>query len=625
MKHRSSNSLETTWTKLENSFSQITPRVAPNRKKRPSTGKTVRSRHLSQDLQIYIPEPRRSRINFATTSFIRPSTTHSTNSKSLSFSFEQFTSGLTTEQIRTIYEAKCRDLDIQPFPEQEKRFFSYCFRHFYCRNFDLSESGLGIESAKVIASILQNSTSFSYIRLGKNILGDKGCVELIKGVYKNPSFTHLDLSSNELTCDGVQEMVEYFNRNESLISINLSSHKGLHRNRFGAKGAEGIGKILYGSKILSVLNISGTSIGDEGLECLFKGIENCKSLLELNISCNGIGWEKIDGLGVAISKSGLTKLDISNNKLGNDGADGICQMLMGHDMNSCALEILDVSENEISTKGASRIFYALTNNNMLRSLDLSMNMFGSGLSDNFAMFLIENSGLKKLSLSKCEIKSAALGSLPEALPKNRTLEELDLSKNKICDNGAEAICQGLCRNLGLKKLNLSTNYIKERGGKAFANCFRMNHSLEELNLKENNINDIAGQSLDDICRKNHNLQNINLELNSVALSFVYNIKQNLKKNQREKSKKIVPELRLKIDHLSQNSEALTKVKQSLMSRENEYNELSKRIERNNERYKNIVAEEKVKNDVVKKDYEETKGKSNELNKELESIVEEFTV
>jgi septal ring factor EnvC (AmiA/AmiB activator) len=203
--------------------------------------------------------------------------------------------------------------------------------------------------------------------------------------------------------------------------------------------------------------------------------------------------------------------------------------------------------------------------------------------------------------------------------------DLDLSRNKIDDVGAEALCLGLSRNLGLKKLDLSGNFIKERGGRAFANCLKINHTLEELNLKENNINDLAGQHLDDICRKNRNITDINLDLNSVALSFVFNIKHNLKKNKDQKKKKVVPELKGKIMYLSQNSEKLGKVNNDLEKRQSEFSELFKRVEKNSERLSVIRQEENVKNDVVHKDYLAVKEKNEKISKEFEEMLYENTV
>lgn len=620
------NSLDTTWTKLESSLLSFTPREIIRKKPRPSTGRINRHRNISQEVPL-CETIRNSRRNLSSSSFAQSSSGKtSQHFRSVSCPTAVFIPELTPAEIKFLYTAKCYDLGIQPFSEQEKRFNSYCLHHFYHRNFDMIESGLGFESAKAIGSVLQTSNHFSFIRLGKNNLGDKGCVEIMKSIYKNLSISHVDFSSNELSCNGVKDMTEYFCRNESLISIDISSHKGLNRNRIGWKGAESIGKVLQTNKILQFLNLAGTGIGAEGLKYLIPGIESSQNLLNLNLSSNGLGWEKIQELGRSVLSSKIIKLEIANNKLGYEGALAIAEMLMGHDNKACTVESLDLSMNLITTKGLSKILYSLTNNNTLRFLDLSENDFSAGLSTNFPIFLIENSGVEFLNMSKCEIKSASLiGAFPESFPKNRFLTELNLSKNKIDDVGAEAICMGLSRNLGLKKLDLSGNYIKERGGKAFAVCLKINHTLEELNLKENNINDLAGQHLDDICRKNRNITEINLDLNSVALSFVFNIKHNLKKNKEQKKRKLIPELKGKINYLSQNSEKLGKVTVDLEKRQSEFSEIFKRVEKNSERLAAIRAEEEKKNQVVHDEYLLIKEKNELVSREFEQLIFEMTV
>ena len=620
------SSLNTTWTKLESSLLSFTPREITIKKPRPLTGRINRHRNISQEVPL-CETIRNSRINLSNSSFLQSSSGKtSQHSRSTSCPTSVFIPELTPAEIKFLYTSKCHDLGIQPFSEQEKRFNSYCLHHFYNRNFDMIESGLGFESAKAIGSVLQTSNNFSFLRLGKNNLGDKGCVEIMKCIYKNLSISHVDFSSNELSYVGVKDMTEFFCRNESLISIDISSHKGLNRNRIGWKGAESIGKVLQTSKILQFLNLAGTGIGSEGLKFLMTGIETSQNLSYLNLSSNGLGWEKIQELGRSVLSSKISKLEIANNKLGYEGAAAIAEMLMGHDNKACTVESLDLSLNFITTKGLSKILYSLTNNNTLRFLDLSENDFSAGLSTNFPVFLIENSGLEFLNMSKCEIKSASLiGAFPEAFPKNRFLTELNLSRNKIDDIGAEAICMGLARNLGLKKLDLSGNFIKERGGKAFAACFIINHTLEELNLKENNINDLAGQQLDDISRKNRNIVDINLDLNSVALNFVFNIKHNLKKNKDQKKKKIIPELKCKVKYLDQNSEKLEKVTMDLEKRQSEFSELFKRVEKNSERLAVIRAEEDKKNQVVHNEYLLFKGKNETVSSELKELMYEMTV
>ena len=624
----SKNVLETTWTKLESKLLTFTPRESVKKNTRPSTGRINRHRNLSQDVPSSLCETiRNSRKDLSSTSFFHAlNSKNSSNFHSMSNVSFSIIPELSPAEVKQIYEAKCQDLGIQPFPEQEKRFTSYCLHHFYNRTFDMMESGLGEESAKVIGSILQTSQNFAFLCLGKNNLGDKGCVELLKSIYKNQNIVHIDFSSNELTCVGVKDLSEYFSRNEALISIDISSHKGLNRNRIGPKGAESMGKVLQSCSILQFLNLAGTGIGTEGLKYLIPGIAKSKNLLSLNLSSNALSWEKLRELGRSVLSSNIIKLELSNNKLGYEGALAVAEMLMGHDNMACTVEHLDLSCNLIMTKGLSKILYSLTNNQTLRFLNLNENEFAAGLSTNFPLFFIENSGIEVLYLANCGIKSQALiNSFPEAFPKNRTIKEIDLSKNKICDVGAEAICIGLSRNLGLKKLNLCANFIKEKGGRAFANCLKMNTALEELNLKENNINDNAGQLLDNICRKNRNIMDINLNLNSVALNFVFNIKHNLKKNKKEKKKKVVPELKGKIRNLSQNSELLDKVKTKLKTKQSEFSELNKRVERNSDRLSAISQEEADKNKVVHDEYLKVKHRNQEVSKEFEELLYEIAV
>ena len=62
------NSLDTTWTKLESSLLSFTPREAPRKKPRPSTGRINRHRNICQEVPL-CETIRNSRRNLSSSSF----------------------------------------------------------------------------------------------------------------------------------------------------------------------------------------------------------------------------------------------------------------------------------------------------------------------------------------------------------------------------------------------------------------------------------------------------------------------------------------------------------------------------------------------------------------------------
>ena len=189
----------------------------------------------------------------------------------------------------------------------------------------------------------------------------------------------------------------------SLASLNLCSHEGLHRNRLAMLGASAIGKLLSTSPVLSFLNISGTGIGPEGLESIIKGLSNNLVLTSLNLSNNNLG-KGIEKLAYAVAGTDLKELNLGTNKIGNEGAEFIAQMLSGGFDGYCTVIKLDLSDNDITTTGLSKLFDALRINSQVNNLNLKKNHFSRGLSENLTQFLVENVTLERMDLSFCEIE-----------------------------------------------------------------------------------------------------------------------------------------------------------------------------------------------------------------------------
>lgn len=76
---------------------------------------------------------------------------------------------------------------------------------------------------------------------------------------------YLNMSSNAISPEGTYALCKALKNYESLFTLDLSSKEGLHRNRLHETGAKGLTLLLKKSKILSILNLSGTSLGNKGL------------------------------------------------------------------------------------------------------------------------------------------------------------------------------------------------------------------------------------------------------------------------------------------------------------------------------------------------------------------------
>lgn len=134
-----------------------------------------------------------------------------------------------------------------------------------CRNRKLvfSNCQLGLESANVIAHILQNNNKFCRLHLDKNCLEDQGVELIAESLKYNENIIHVDITSNNIGPEGFSALFEALLENESIISIDISSREGLNRNRLGDKGAQNLETYLRYSETIVILKLSAVSLSCE--------------------------------------------------------------------------------------------------------------------------------------------------------------------------------------------------------------------------------------------------------------------------------------------------------------------------------------------------------------------------
>ena len=608
---------ESTWSRLETALNNeecYTPGDS-----RPKTTHSVRKYSPNNRFPRSIDPLRSCSVSKSCRSRIKRPATASFPFKKL-----EVVHGLTLLQIQQIYAAKCQDLGIPVLADQEKRFISCSAQHFFNRKFVMKESGLGEFSAEVIGNILSETQIFAHVDLSKNLLKDIGAIKVAKKILKSLCIFHLDLSSNEISPEGCETLIGLLSNHMSLASLNLCSHEGLHRNRLAMLGASAIGKLLSTSPVLSFLNISGTGIGPEGLESIIKGLSNNLVLTSLNLSNNNLG-KGIEKLAYAVAGTDLKELNLGTNKIGNEGAEFIAQMLSGGFDGYCTVIKLDLSDNDITTTGLSKLFDALRINSQVNNLNLKKNHFSRGLSENLTQFLVENVTLERMDLSFCEIECLGLVGIGEGLAKNVGLKHLYLNSNTIKDKGAGLVANGLSKNQNLKHLDLSNNKIKDKGGIDLAKAVSVNDSLQVLELKNNSLKDESGQLFSEITRYKHNILKLNLETNPLNFKYLETIKKNLKTNQEHQQKLVVPKLLQILERIQFRDDAMIELNQRILQKEKERAEVENKLKNQGLKLEDIKNIEESKIIEVKNEYASLREISQKLSKEIEDITNQINV
>lgn len=94
----------------------------------------------------------------------------------------------------------------------------------------------------------------------------------------------LDLSQNCLTHVGAACLFQALRFNQTLIHLSLGNTDARHKNNIGAKGARHLKDLLKLNQTLTILDLKGNTLCDQGIFQLCQGLRHNVGLMDLNIS-----------------------------------------------------------------------------------------------------------------------------------------------------------------------------------------------------------------------------------------------------------------------------------------------------------------------------------------------------
>ena len=148
---------------------------------------------------------------------------------------------------------------------------------------------------------------------------------------------------------------------------------------------------------------------------------------------------------------------------------------------------LDITDNKIGPDGATALAMALAANEHLTELTLTGNSIGPEGGAAVADALRTNSCITKLSLCRCSLGAHGATALATDLSHDPHLKRINISSNGIGDNGAVQLAHGLHNNNNLIALDLRWNNISRTGAIALKELLQSNATVTSLNIDRNNI------------------------------------------------------------------------------------------------------------------------------------------
>ena len=404
----------------------------------------------------------------------------------------------------------------------------------YLMQLDMSCNEITDEAGHHIATLLFHNLELKELNLSNNFIKKSGAKIIFKGIKVLSYLTKLNIGNNNIIglspCDITavlsQNMyLEEFNLNYDLeasgtaqIFINVKNFIGLIKIKIGNIGmtdlaVNHIADILNNSMKLKQLDLSYNNLYSTDIKSVFSKL-NISHLNKINISNNKIGEEVADDIGNFLSKNTkLEELDISCN---SPGIKEICKRITGlsnliklkigsNNFNHLAvddvatvlfhntkLQEIDLSDNNLLAAGTVSIFNALKNIFTLTSVNISHNWITNEAADDIGAVLSQNIYLKELYLANNYLESNGIITLCKGMNKILYLTNLDMSCNKITDEAAQDVATFILVNHHLKELNLSDNLIQAPGATTIlSNCLH----LTKINICKNAITDEAANTI----------------------------------------------------------------------------------------------------------------------------------
>lgn len=218
----------------------------------------------------------------------------------------------------------------------------------------------------------------------------------------------------------------------------------------------------------SMLDLSSTRLHHNHLTELVNSLSIASCLETLILENCKLNDNEIEVLGNGLASPStcapIKRLSFRSNGMGNRGAVSLQDFFMS----TSTLEALDLSKNQIGSRGASATLHAFRDN--------------------------RNCNLRMLNFAHNEIWDPDDGTF---FATNRTLELINLEGNFIHDEGIEAIVNGMRSNPDcvVQRLFLGWNGIGDEGCMQIARMLETNKSLITLGLGENDITSVGARAL----------------------------------------------------------------------------------------------------------------------------------
>lgn len=213
---------------------------------------------------------------------------------------------------------------------------------------------------------------------------------------------------------------------------------------------------MHGLKQLQTLALGSNKLGSLGAQALARALQNLPEIRNLYCASAGLRAGDVEIIFSAIHTQNLRRLELNHNTIGEQGGEALtkalencgslesvglrhckigpkqmCELVVAMGRHCRGLRWLDLYDNDLGDKGASKVMETLESYRKLVSLDIGDNQIGQSGVREIASLLPRFSGLDTLILSHNIINEASAMALTAALDQCSSLTYVDLSSPSL--------------------------------------------------------------------------------------------------------------------------------------------------------------------------------------------------
>lgn len=229
--------------------------------------------------------------------------------------------------------------------------------------YDAASAAMRVSDVESLVRCLKTTDVLTTLALPANHIDDGLFALLMQGLLANKTVTSLDLSHNNISDVGAGLLAKMLRGGSAgcvLTTLRFAD------NRIGPAGGQALAAALRTSSTLTRLDLRLNALGDAASAAILTSLVGNRGLLHLSLAANGLGSASAAALArlLASPACALLSLDVSSNKIDEDGAQQIRSALQNGTRTLCTLDL----RNNAGVSGETmEVIYGLLHANEVRA------------------------------------------------------------------------------------------------------------------------------------------------------------------------------------------------------------------------------------------------------------------